>query len=79
LTLTLDQHLILTRTCEDHNSLCDPRRVELTQDLDLLLDVVDLILGVLKIDHLDGDQTSRPAFDSVAQTDSVSYTLAYLY
>lgn len=46
------------------DALGDPRAVELTQDLDLLLDVVNLVLGVLEVDDLDGDQVACPLFNS---------------
>lgn len=52
-----------TRPSES-DALCDPRAVELAQNLDLLLDIVDLILGVLEIDNLDGNKASCPLIDS---------------
>lgn len=48
------------------HALGDPRAVELRQDLDLLLDVVDLVLGVLEVNDLDGDEVARALLDAAA-------------
>jgi hypothetical protein len=46
-------------------ALGHPSAVELREDLDLLLDVVDLVLGVLEVDDLDGDEAARALIDAV--------------
>lgn len=45
-------------------SLGDVGAVELTQDGDLLLNIVDLILGIFQIDDLDGYGLSRPLVEA---------------
>tara|TARA_B110001452_G_scaffold260984_1_gene259160 strand:- start:170 stop:517 length:348 start_codon:yes stop_codon:yes gene_type:complete len=42
----------------------DVRRVALRHHRDLLLDVVDLVLGLLQIDNLDGDDLARREIDA---------------
>lgn len=44
--------------------LGDVRTVALTEHRDLLLDVLDLILGLLKIDRLDGDDALSAVIDA---------------
>lgn len=44
--------------------LGDVRTVALTEDRDLLLDVLDLVLGLLQVDGLDGDNALCAIIDS---------------
>jgi hypothetical protein len=43
--------------------LGDERRIALTEDLDLLLDILDLIFGLFQVDDLDGDHLLGPVVD----------------
>ena len=44
--------------------LCDVRTVALTENCDLLLDVLDLVLGLLQVDGLDGDDALTSVIDT---------------